>query len=215
MRSGTGSRLHFLAATAAGAALGAFALAPGASAASDELTTAIVNDYAADGSITACRYTKAQLEGVRNQIMPDVDAYIPDLRVALNREIARWTSGGCGGNGGGNGGGGNGGSQSSLRASITSVKVAKNRRSAKVKLRCPSAASSSCKVLISMTLGAKKAASKKSSTISRGSAKTVTVKLLSSATSKLTSEGGKLRVSAKTSGSTAGAATKSVSVSAS
>jgi hypothetical protein len=93
-------------ATAIALGLAAIAIAPGASADPASDYAAVHNDYAADGDITACRFTRTQLVNARNQITPDVDSYEPGFRDEVNREINRWDSGVCSGSGGGGGGGG-------------------------------------------------------------------------------------------------------------
>lgn len=188
------------------AALGAAAFAPSASAGPVEDVTAIVQDFVGNGDITSCRFTKPQLQYVRSQLGPDWEEYVPDFVIEVDREIARWTSGACNGGTAGNGGG----QQGASRATIVSLKVAKNRASVKVKLKCPASASSSCKIKLSGKLASKKAASNKSSTVARGSSKTVTVKLTKATARKLRSKGGKLRISAKTVGSSLAAVSRIV-----
>ena len=61
------------------------------------------SDYAPDGDITACKFTRTQLVNARSQITEDVDSYEPGFRDEVNREIGRWDSGGCSGGGGGSG----------------------------------------------------------------------------------------------------------------
>ncbi len=185
---------------------GAF-LAPTASAGPAEDLTAVVTDFAGDGDITSCRFSRSQLDYVKSQITSEVDVYAPDLRFEVDRELARWVSGGCGSSNTGQNG-----SQGATRATIKSVKVAKNRRSAKIKLRCPTAAASSCKVKLSGKLAGKKATKSRSATVVRGATKTVTVKLTKSATTRLKSKGGTLKISAKTTGSALSAATKTAKV---
>jgi hypothetical protein len=212
--------------TVAAAALAGVALAPAASAAPIDDLNAIAADYSNDGDITACAFTKAQLTAVRDQFGPDIEAYSPDLGDEVDAEIERWTSGGCSTGGGGPGGGGssggsNGGSQNgggstgqqaAYRASIKSLKVAKNRRSVKVKVRCPATAISGCHVILSGRLAGKSAAKHKSADIARGATKSITVKLKPAARTRLKTKGGKLKISAKTVGSTLAAASRSITI---
>ncbi len=196
----------------AAAVLAGAVFTPGASAVGTADLNAVITDFAGDGDITACKFSKAQLEYVRSQISPDIDAYAPDLRGEVNGEIARWTNGGCGSSNAGNGNGAT--PMGASRATIKSLKVAKNRRSVKVKLKCPAAAPASCKVKISGKLAGKTAAKSKSATVARGKTRTVKVTLKSSARNRLKSKGGKLKMSAKTTGSTLAAASRSINVAA-
>ncbi len=220
-----------LAATVAAVLAGAL-LAPGAFAA-DTVTNAVITDYAGDGDITTCAFTQAQLEHVVSQITPDIDAYAPDLRDELDAEIGRWTNGGCsglpggggpgggtpggqpGGNPGGHTGGGQNGAQLfTFRATISSLKVAKNRKSVKVKLRCPATAAPACGVLLSNKLAGKSAAKTQLLAVMPGQTKTVTVKLKKAASNRLSSKGGKLKFSALTVGSALASTTKTAKVAA-
>jgi hypothetical protein len=196
------------------AVLAGAALVPSASAdtTSDQ---AIVADYAGDGDITSCAFSKAQLQSADSQITPDIDSYSPDFRIEVEREIARWTSGACGSGSGGQNGGQNGGGQNAgSRATIKSVKVAKNRRSAKVKLSCPAAVVAGCHVTLSGKLAGKTAAKRKSANVASGASKTVKMKLKSSARKRLLSKGGRLKISAKTAGSTLGSASRTAKIAA-
>jgi len=82
--------------------------APGAGADAASDYAAVRSDYASDGDITNCRFSRAQLVNARSQISEDVDSYDPNFREEVNREIRRWDSGGCRGSGGGGSGGGGG-----------------------------------------------------------------------------------------------------------
>jgi hypothetical protein len=82
-------------------------------------------------------------------------------------------------------------------------------------VKCPTTATASCKVKLSGKLGGKSAAKKKSATIKRGKSKTVKVKLTKSADEKLSTAGGKLKMSAKTVGSTLAASSRSIKIAAS
>lgn len=212
------------------AVLGAVAFAPGASAGPVEDVTAVIQDYignGGDGDITSCRFTRAQLELTRSYIPAD-DAYYSDLLLELDREIARWSSGACSTAGGGQSGGGGGQSNSApgksgtggtpgsqqapSRATIASLKVSSNRRGVKVKLRCPAAAATSCKVTLSGRLAGRKAASAKTSAVARGTSKTVTMKLTAATAQRLKRKGGRLRISARTVGSSQSPVSRTVTV---
>jgi hypothetical protein len=180
-------------------------LAPNASAgpAENAVFAAYING---GGNIPSCKFSKSALTSLRNVIPADADDYAQDLRAELNNEIARWTSGGCS-----NSGGSNGGQQvAAYRAVIKSLKVAKNRRTVKVKLRCPIAALAKCKVTLSGRLAGKKAAKKRTTTVAIGKPKTIKMTLTRSARKRLRTKGGKLKISAKTTGSTLAASTRSV-----
>jgi hypothetical protein len=56
---------------------------------------AVYNDWRPDGQITPCRFTRAQLVNARNITPVDYDSYAPGFRDQMNREIARYDSGGC------------------------------------------------------------------------------------------------------------------------
>ncbi|MGH2840278.1 MAG: hypothetical protein ACRDKY_05565 [Solirubrobacteraceae bacterium] len=205
-------RLHPLALLVAAVLAGAL-FAPSASAGPAEDVNAMIMDFANDGDISACAFTKAQLDFLRSQITQDIDDYAPDLRLEVNREIARWTSGGCGSTpGAGETGGQVGNYQGAHRATIKSLKMAKNFRSVKVKLRCPTAAASSCRVTLRGKLAGKTATMKKVATVARGASKTVTLKLTSKARQRLSATGGKLKVTAKTAGSTLAAASRTLKI---
>lgn len=188
------------------AVLAGAVLVPSASAGSSQDVLAVIQDFASDGDITSCKFSKAQLEYVRGQITPDIDSYAPDFRSEIGNEIARWNNGSCSSSGGGG--------QSSYRATIKSLKVAKNRRSVKVKVKCPTTATASCKVKLSGKVGGKSAAKKKSATIKRGKSKNVKVKLTKATGQKLSKNGGKLKMSAKTVGSSLAASSRSITVAA-
>jgi hypothetical protein len=71
------------------------------SAASD--LDAIVKDYRADSDVTPCLFTKKQLENAKGLLTADFNTYEPQFKAELNREIKRWTDGGCSGGTGGGG----------------------------------------------------------------------------------------------------------------
>lgn len=81
-------------ATACVAVTGA-TLVPAAFAGPEEDLTAVFQDYRPDRDVTPCKFTQAQLEGVRGLLSGDVDAYAPDFGTEVGREITRWTNGGC------------------------------------------------------------------------------------------------------------------------
>lgn len=191
--------------TAVVAVLGVTALAPSATAGPTEDLNAIARDYGSDRDIASCRFTKAQLLSARSQIPLDYVEYAYDFVLELNREIARWNSGGCSGTTAN-------GSQAAYRASIISLKVAKSRRSVKVKLKCPAAAPSSCKVKLSAKLATKKAATSRRATIKPGKTKSLRLKLKRATTRKLKDTGGMLKISAKTTGSSLSAASRTAEV---
>ena len=87
------------------------ALATSASADPASDYSAVRSDYAGDGDVTACKFTRAQLVNARSRITPQDDSYDPGFRDEVNREISRWDAGGCKGSGGGGGGGGPGSSK--------------------------------------------------------------------------------------------------------
>lgn len=81
--------------SALGALFAAILFAPAAGASVSSDTNAIVKDYGGNHSITACRFTIAQLQNAYSTLGPDVDTYSPGLRVAIRRELKRWTDGDC------------------------------------------------------------------------------------------------------------------------
>jgi hypothetical protein len=70
-------------------------LAPSAAGSPTADLASIAKDYARDGKITTCRFTKGQLVSARDQIVGDVETYGKDIRPAIVREIKRWNDGGC------------------------------------------------------------------------------------------------------------------------
>jgi hypothetical protein len=70
-------------------------LAPSAAGSPAADLASIAKDYARDGKITPCRFTKGQLVSARDQIVGDVETYGKDIRPAIVREIKRWNDGGC------------------------------------------------------------------------------------------------------------------------
>ena len=85
------------------------------------------------------------------------------------------------------------------RATVTKiVKVAKNRKSAKVTVSCPSTAPKGCLVTLDGTAAGKKAFTKKTVVIVRNVKKTFTVKLTSTVAKRLKKKGGSVKVTAQT-----------------
>jgi hypothetical protein len=58
---------------------------------------AVLKDFESDNDITACLFTKRQLKKVKSQLGADINVYSPEFKAELNREIRRWTNGGCSG----------------------------------------------------------------------------------------------------------------------
>lgn len=98
------------------------------------------------------------------------------------------------------------------RASVGSIKVAKNRRSAKMTASCPAAAPVGCVVTLKGVVAGKKAFAGKPFILLRKAKRTLTMKLSTAATRRLKKKGGSLRVSALTMFSTLPTATKTVRV---
>jgi len=73
----------------------AAALAPSAVGSPAGDLKSVVRDYSSDEKITACRFTRGQLESVRTQISEDVETYAKGIRGAIAREVKRWRDGGC------------------------------------------------------------------------------------------------------------------------
>lgn len=83
------------------ALLVAAVLAPAAAASPAADLSAMIRDHARDNTLTPCRFTKNQLNGARTQISADIDTYGKGIRAAINRELKRWSDGGCKGRRGG------------------------------------------------------------------------------------------------------------------
>jgi hypothetical protein len=98
------------------------------------------------------------------------------------------------------------------RATIGSVKVAKNRRSATMTLACPGSAPKGCLVAIDGVVAGKKAFAQKAVVVMRNVTHTLTVKLTSSVAKRLKTKGGSLRISARTVNASLGAISKTVKV---
>jgi hypothetical protein len=98
------------------------------------------------------------------------------------------------------------------RAIVRSIKVAKNRRSARVTVSCPAAAPKGCLVTLDGLVAGKKAFASKTVVVMRNITKTVTVKLTSVAGNRLKKSGGALKVTAATAFSTLSSVNKTVKV---
>lgn len=98
------------------------------------------------------------------------------------------------------------------RASIGSVKVAKNRKRAKIRISCPAIAPRGCLVTLRGVVAGKKAFKLKPFILVRNVSRTFTVKLGRTTTSRLRKKGGSMKVTAATSFSTLRAVSKSVKV---
>ena len=84
-------------------------------------------DYVDDGDITACKFTRDQLVNARNQAT-EQDTYT-NFTDEVDREIARWDSGGCSG-------GGSGGRSADFRIVAIKGKVrSRNKRKEYVTIR--------------------------------------------------------------------------------
>ena len=77
------------------AVLAAAALAPTAAGSPSADLAAVGRDYATGRDITPCRFTVAQLQSARSLINADVETYAAGLGTAIDREIKRWSDGGC------------------------------------------------------------------------------------------------------------------------
>lgn len=73
----------------------AFAAPAAVPAAPSDDFNAVFSDYQADGVITPCRFTRAQLVNARNNAPGDL-TYYASFGDAVNGEIARYDRGGCG-----------------------------------------------------------------------------------------------------------------------
>jgi Lamin Tail Domain len=78
-----------LATLAAGAVFAAVALA-------DDFSE-VYADYQSDGQVTPCRFTKQQLQNAKQQAEQDPYGTYTEFVAEVDREIARWDSGGCSG----------------------------------------------------------------------------------------------------------------------
>ena len=87
--------MRSLRATTVAALLLAAVLVPSAAASPSADLDSVVRDYAKHGRITPCRFTKAQLEGVRAQGSSDIDAYAHGFAAALGSALKRWAHGDC------------------------------------------------------------------------------------------------------------------------
>lgn len=96
------------------------------------------------------------------------------------------------------------------RAAIGAIKVAPNRRSAKMSVSCPAAAPKGCLVTLSGVIAGKPAFAGKTIVVLRKVTKTITVTLSKATTSRLNKKGGAIKVSAATAFSSLSATTKTV-----
>lgn len=69
--------------------------APAASAAPIDDFRAVVTDYAPDRDVTACRFTRQQLQNARDSTPADVQTYVPSFIAEIDAEIRRHDTGGC------------------------------------------------------------------------------------------------------------------------
>lgn len=99
-----------------------------------------------------------------------------------------------------------------VRAKIVSAKVAANRKTVRVKVLCPATATAGCKIRPSVKVGGRAAKITKSATLARGKSRTFTAKVPAAAVTKAKKSGAKVVVRLATTGSTAGAVTKTVTV---
>ncbi|CAB4962060.1 unannotated protein [freshwater metagenome] len=99
------------------------------------------------------------------------------------------------------------------RARINAASVGATRRTVKLQVVCPtSAPATGCVVRPSFKLGSKSARLSKAVTVARGTTRTITAALPASVVKKLRKAGGKLVVSVATTGATAGAVKKTLTV---
>lgn len=99
-----------------------------------------------------------------------------------------------------------------VRAKIVSAKVSANRKTVRVKVLCPATASLGCKIKPSVKVGGRAAKITKSATLARGKSRTFTAKVPAAAVRKAKKSGAKVVVRLTTTGSTAGAVTKTVTL---
>ena len=78
--------------TACLAALGLGALAPAASA---DIFQTMLNDFKADGEISACRYSVAELNAGLALVPPDLEQYAPGFREQAQVALQTHAAGGC------------------------------------------------------------------------------------------------------------------------
>lgn len=99
-----------------------------------------------------------------------------------------------------------------VRAKIVSAKVSKNRRKVTYRVSCPTSAIAGCRVTPSVKLAGKAVRTTKAATLKTGGSRTFTAKVPASLAKKVRKAGGKLVVRVATTGSTAGAVSKTVKV---
>jgi hypothetical protein len=78
-------------------ALVAAAAVPAGAGTPTEDYTAVRTDWQEDGTITACRFSEAELQNARTVAESNPDFAYTGLGDAIDAEIARWRSGGCAG----------------------------------------------------------------------------------------------------------------------
>lgn len=98
------------------------------------------------------------------------------------------------------------------RATLGSLKLAKSRKSAKVKVSCPASAPKGCLVRVTGKVGGKKGTATKDLLLLRNTSQTITVRLSSAAVKRLKQKGGTVQLTAKTVQSSLGASSKSARV---
>jgi hypothetical protein len=98
------------------------------------------------------------------------------------------------------------------RATVGSLKVAKNRKTATMSVSCPATAPKGCLVTLDGLVAGRQAFTQKAVVVLRSVKQSVTVKLTSAAASRLKKKGGSLTVSAKTVNASLAAISKSVKV---
>jgi hypothetical protein len=96
------------------------------------------------------------------------------------------------------------------RATVGAIKVASNRRSAKVTVSCPASAPKGCLVALNGVVAGRKAFASKTIVVLRNATRTFTVALSRATTARLNAKGGSLSVSALTAFSSRSAVTRSV-----
>ncbi len=96
----TGARITGVAAVAVACVL---VLVPVADAAPIDDYQAVRAEYQPDGQITACRFTRLQLQNAANSTPPDVQTYDPNFGAKVQAEIRRHDAGGCPAGGGNSG----------------------------------------------------------------------------------------------------------------
>lgn len=99
-----------------------------------------------------------------------------------------------------------------VRATITSVKLSKNRKILTVRVTCPGTSAATCRIAPKATLAGKTLRLKGSKSVKRGKARSLRAKVDASTAKRLRAKGGKVVVRVTTTGSTSGAVKKTVRV---